>query len=109
MGSSYTFPSGRGQAELQARLETERLYQQGKLGATYWTPAGYCKAAEVNKQAANIHTSHFEKHYLIPTTSAVHQTQAEQFWIGASILKIFLFPFYFRYHNVLVFGYFLVT
>lgn len=31
----------------------------GKLGATYWAPAGCCKAAEVNKQAAHIHTSHF--------------------------------------------------
>lgn len=68
-----------------------KALQLGKLGATYWTPAGYCKAAEVNKQAVHIHTSHFEKHYLIPTTSAVHQTQAEQFWIGASISKKIFF------------------
>lgn len=58
-GAPTHFLQGEDRQSFNLDWKPERLYQQGKLGATYWTPAGYCKAAEVNKQAAHIHTSHF--------------------------------------------------
>lgn len=47
----------------QASVQTgnqKRRCGLGVLGATYWTPAGRCKAVEVDRPAARIHTSHFK-------------------------------------------------
>lgn len=73
MGFSIDWWSRRGQGEwnclhisfrertgsVSTQIGNQNGCKLGKLGATYWTPAGYCKAVEVNKQAADIHTSHF--------------------------------------------------
>lgn len=68
-----------------------------------------CKAREVGRQAAHTHTSHFKS--ISSSLPLVQCTKARQNNLGSvpEHRRFFVSFFSFRFHNLLVFGYFLVT
>lgn len=86
-----TLPSVR---ELYSEWKAERPKWR-KLGATYWTPSGYCKAT--GGHPANSLYPHlpFLKALSHPATSAVHQTEAENFGSVPAHRRFFAFFFFF--------------
>lgn len=103
MGASTHFLQGENRQASAQTGNQKRSCELGVLGATYWPPAGCCKAVEVNKPAARIHTSH-KKHYLIPATSAVRQPRQHSFGSGPAAPRSFCFFFVFATTMFLPFG-----